>query len=91
MDERDTVLIWSDLDVELLDSDSSLLAHTPCPPNSLLLQCWVQGRLQNEDMVGRSEVDAHTAAAHGEQEDSGGWVLLERFYRLHGIKSCKQC
>ena len=73
-----------DLDMEPLDSDWALLAHAPGAPNGLLLQGWVQGRLQNEDMVGGGQVDAHTAAAHGQQEYRGGRILLECLY-------CLQC
>ena len=38
-------------------------------------------------MIGRSQVDAHTAAAHGQQEHRGWGVLLERLYRLHRFLS----
>ena len=71
------------LDKELFDSDLPLLTHTPGSPNCLFFQGWVQGRLQNEDIVGRGEVDAHTAATHGQQEHCGRWVLLECLYCLH--------
>lgn len=74
------------LDIELLDSDLSLLTHAPGPPNGLLLKGWVQSGLQDEDMVGRGEVDAHTAAAHGQQEHRGWGVLLEGLNRLYCIK-----
>ena len=72
-----------DLDKELLDSDLPLLAHAPGSPNCLFFQGWVQGWLQNEDIVGRGEVDAHAAATHGQQEHCGGRVLLECLYCLY--------
>ncbi len=72
-----------DLDKELLDIDLPLLTHTPGSPNCLLFQGWIQGWLQNEDIVGRGKVDAHTAATHGQQEDCRGRILLERLYCLH--------
>ena len=81
----------SDLDIELLDSDFSLLAHAPGTPDSLFLQGWVQGGLQNEDMVGRGEVDAHTAAAHGQQEHRGWGVLLECLDCLHSTQALHAC
>ena len=73
----------ADLDIELFDSDLPLLAHAPGLPNSLLLKGRVEGGLQDEDMVGRGQVDAHTAAAHGQQEHRGWRVLLEGLYCLH--------
>ena len=73
----------ADLDKEFLDSDLPLLTHAPGSPNCLLFQGWVEGGLQDEDIVGRCEIDAHTAATHGQQEDCGGRILLECFYCLH--------
>jgi len=75
------------LDKELLDIDLPLLAHAPGSPNSLLFQGWVQGRLQNEDIVGRGEVDADAAAAHGQQEHCRGRVLLKCLYCLYTSKA----
>ncbi len=72
-----------DLDKELLDSDLPLQTHTPGSPNCLLFQSWVQSWLQNEDIVGRGEVDAHAAATHGQQEHRGGRILLKCLYCLH--------
>ena len=85
------VQINANLDIELLDSDFSLLAHAPSSPNSLLFKSRVQGGLQNEDMVDRGQVDAHTAAAHGKQEHRGWRVLLKGLYCLHSTQKAPQC
>jgi len=65
------------LDEELLHHDRPLLPHPPRAPDRLLLQRGVDAGLQQEDVVGCGQVDAHSAAADAEQEDSGGGVLLE--------------
>ena len=82
-----------DLDVKPLDGNLSLLAHAPGSPNGLLLQGWVQCRLQNENIVGRGEVDAHTATTHGQQENCRGRVLLESLNSLYIDMSqiCHRC
>ena len=81
-----TAALWEYLDIQLLDGDLSLLAHAPGAANGLLLQGGVQGGLQNEHMVGGGQVDAHRAAAHGQQEHCGWGVLLEGLDCLHTIK-----
>lgn len=42
----------------------------------------VQSRFQDEDVVGRRQVDADGASSHGEEEDGRGRVVLERVDRL---------
>jgi hypothetical protein len=63
--------------VQALDSHAACLAHAPGAPHRLLLQRPVEARLHDEHVTGCGEVDAHSAAAHGDEEHRGGRVLLE--------------
>lgn len=65
------------LDVQPLDLHRPLLPHAPCPAHCLVLQCRVEARLHEEHHVGSSQVDAHSARAHRQEEDGGRGVVLE--------------
>ena len=65
------------LDVEFFHNDWPRLAHAVRAADGLRLQGGVEGGLHEEDMVGGRQIDADGAAAHAEQEDCGGRVLLE--------------
>ena len=70
------------LDVELFDGDGARLAHAEGAADSLVFQGGVHGRLQDEHMVGRRQVDAHRTAAHAQQEHRCRRIPLERVNRL---------
>ena len=70
------------LDVELFDGDGARLAHAEGAADGLVLQGWVHGRLQDEHMIGRRQVDAHRTAAHAQQEHRRRWIPLECIDRL---------
>ena len=76
------------LDVELFDGDGARLAHAEGAANGLVLQGRVHGRLQDEHMVGRSQIDAHRTAAHAQQEHRSRRIPLERVDRLQQRFTC---
>ena len=62
---------------EALDNDRTLLTHTPSTPNGLFLQGRIEHWLQQEDMIGCCQVDAHSSRACCQQEDSRWRILAE--------------
>ena len=64
--DSDITVTWeenaarADLHVQPFDCYRVLLAHSPGSADGLLLQGWVHSRLQQEDMAGCSQVDAHS-------------------------------
>mmetsp|Transcript_10617 Transcript_10617/g.30225 ORF Transcript_10617/g.30225 Transcript_10617/m.30225 type:complete len:304 (+) Transcript_10617:107-1018(+) len=76
-DHRHNVLLDGALGIELLHRDGAGLAHAPGAAHSLVLQGGVERWLQQEDVAGSGEVDAHRPRGHGEKKDGGGGVALK--------------